>query len=186
MKSKFKIRDNRTIAEKAQDWGKSMLFWRGRKKGIIFTRNIEWNDIREIFFPRNENEKYSYLGNFYVSQYNQKGEESIYYEPIMSLVRAMDKEAKPKWCPRWFLRFLNVFGDDKSIVRVRNRKLANLRDKITRGIRFNDWKTKWEWYDLRISIYASQELNDMADLIERDFYFRGKEEDEQKYPALFE
>ena len=46
------------------------------------------------------------------------------------LVLAMDYEARPKWCPRWFLRFLYVFGSDKSVVRVRNFRLHNLEKKL--------------------------------------------------------
>jgi len=88
---------------------------------------------------------------------------------------AMDYEAKPWWCPRWFLRFLHIFGNDKSIVRVRNRRLSNLHRKLTKGIQFWDWKTKWYHYDLRISITAPKHLQDLADDIERGFYSRGRQ-----------
>jgi hypothetical protein len=64
-----------------------------------------------------------------------------------------------------------VFGNDKSIVRVRNRALHNLHRKLTKGITFVDYKTKWEWYDLRISVHAPQYIQDLADAIE-DHYFR--------------
>lgn len=77
----------------------------------------------------------------------------------------MDYEAKPWWCPRWFLRFLDVFGNDKSIVRVRNRTLHNLHRKLTKGITFVDYKTKWQWYDLRISVAAPQYIQDLADVL---------------------
>jgi len=87
----------------------------------------------------------------------------------------MDYEAKPKWCPRWFLRFLHVFGSDRSVVRVRNRTLSNLHRKLTRGIQFWDWKTKWESYDLRISIHAPEHIQDLANDIERGFYSRGRQ-----------
>ena len=89
----------------------------------------------------------------------------------------MDYEAKPKWCPRWFLRFLNVFGNDKSIVKVRNRILHNLHRKLTKGITFVDYKTKWEWYDLRISVLAPKYIQDLADAIEDHYYKVGKKED---------
>jgi hypothetical protein len=92
-------------------------------------------------------------------------------------VLAMDYEAKPKWCPRWFLRFLHVFGNDKSLVRVRNRRLSNLLTKLTKGIGFWDWKTKWSHYDLRISISAPKHLQDLADDIEHGFYSRGKQKE---------
>jgi hypothetical protein len=41
MKSKFEIKDNRPYSEKLKSFGQSLLFWRGRSKGIIHTRNIE-------------------------------------------------------------------------------------------------------------------------------------------------
>ena len=185
-KSKFYIKDNRTFKEKATDFGKRLLFWKGRKKGMINTRNVTLDDIRFIFFPKDENEKYEYLGYIYVSKYNQKGEISRYYKAIMPLVWAMDKKAKPWWCPRWILRFLEVFGNDRSIVRVRNFALHNLQRKLLKGFRFIDWKTKWEWYDLRISIYADKELQDMADQIEEDFYKQGRAEDMRDYPENYD
>ena len=49
MKSKFYIKDKRTLKQKLTDFGCSMLFWRGRKKGMIHTRNITWDDIRTVF-----------------------------------------------------------------------------------------------------------------------------------------
>jgi hypothetical protein len=100
-------------------------------------------------------------------------EDSEYYKAIYPLVLAMDYEAKPYWCPRWFLRFLHVFGNDKSIVRVRNRRLSNLHRKLTKGIQFWDWKTKWSNYDLRISITAPKHLQNLASWIESGFYKKG-------------
>jgi hypothetical protein len=171
MKSKFEFKDNRPLSVKAKDFIQSLLFWKGRKKGMIYTRDIVWGDIREIFFPKNFEEKYGYLG-------------SVPYDPrtntfkaLLPLVLAMDYEAKPKWCPRWVLRFLYVFGDDKSMVRVRNRFLSNLSTKLTKGITLYDYKTKWSYYDLRISIAAPQYLQDLADDIEYGYYQRGKREE---------
>ncbi len=96
---------------------------------------------------------------------------------MVPLVLTMDYEAKPWWCPRWFLRFLDVFGNDKSIVRVRNRALHNLYRKLTKGITFVDYKTKWEWYDLRISVAVPQYIQNLADAIEDYYYKVGKKED---------
>ena len=93
------------------------------------------------------------------------------------MVLALDYEAKPKWCPRWFLRFLHLFGSDNSIVRVRNRRLHNLERKLTKGIAFIDWKTKWSNYDLRISIHAPEHLQELASAIENRFYSRGRQEE---------
>jgi len=146
----------------------SILFWKGRSKGMIHTRNLEWSDLRYIFFPKGF-ERYGYLG---AQIWN---EESVYFKALYPLVLALDHEAKPKWCPRWFLRFLHVFGNDKSIVRVRNRRLSNLLSKLTKGIGFWDWKTKWQDYDLRISIVAPKHLQDLAGWIEDGFYSRGRQ-----------
>ncbi len=170
-KSKFEFKDNRPLNIKVKSFLQSILFWKGRSKGMIYTRNITLEDIREIFFPKTFSEKYSYLGAI------PYRDDSDISKAILPLILAMDYEAKPKWCPRWFLRFLNVFGNDKSIVRVRNRRLHNLSRKLTKGIMMWDYKTKWENYDLRISISAPKYLQDLADDIERGFYSRGKQEE---------
>jgi hypothetical protein len=70
-----------------------------------------------------------------------------------------------------------VFGSDKSIVRVRNWTLHDLLRNLTKGIAFVDWKTKWEAYDLRISIHAPKHLQDLAEDIEHGYYSRGKQEE---------
>jgi len=75
------------------------------------------------------------------------------------------------------LRFLHVFGSDRSIVRVRNRRLHNLERKLTKGIQFWDWKTKWTDYDLRISISAPEHLQELASAIEDRFYSQGRQEE---------
>jgi len=146
----------------------SILFWKGRSKGMIYTRNIELDDFRYIFFPKGF-EKYGYLGT---QIWNEVGS---YFKALYPLVLALDYAAKPKWCPRWFLRFLHVFGNDKSIVRVRNFRLHYLHRRLTKGITFVDWKTKWCDYDLRISIHAPEHLQELASAIEDRFYSRGRQ-----------
>ena len=96
---------------------------------------------------------------------------------IHTLVIAMDYEAKPRWCLRWFLRFLYLFGCDNSIVRVRNHSMCLLHKKLTKGIKFWDYKTKWTEYDLRISISAPKHLQDLADYIEDGYYSKGRQEE---------
>jgi hypothetical protein len=159
-----------TLKERLTSLRYSAIFWKGRKKGMIHTRNIIWDDVRYIFFPK-EFERYGYLGT------QIWNEDSDYFKALYPLVLALDHEAKPKYCPRWFLRFLHVFGADKSIVRVRNRRLANLLDKLTKGIGFIDWKTKWSNYDLRISISAPSHLQDLAGWIEDGFYSDGRQKE---------
>ena len=159
-----------TFKERMEDLKYTILFWKGRKKKYITTRNLEWDDLRYIFFPKGF-ERYGYLG----TQIWNEG--SVYFKALYPLVLALDYEAKPKWCPRWFLRFLHVFGADKSIVRVRNWRLNNLLTKLTKGIGFIDWKTKWYDYDLRISIHAPKHLQDLAGWIEDGFYSDGRQKE---------
>lgn len=170
--NKFYVK--KPFKQRAINFAHSLVFWRGRKKGIIHTRNIEWEDIRYIFAPEKSHEKYGYLG---CVPYD---ENSKIFKAMLPLVLAMDYEAKPKWCPRWFLRFLDVFGNDRSIVKVRNHKLHNLHRKLTKGIRLNDYKTKWYWYDLRISITAPDYLQNLADDIESGFYKRGEKYEKEQ------
>jgi hypothetical protein len=159
-----------TFKQRMENLKYSILFWKGRSKGMIYTRNIELDDFRYIFFPKGF-EKYGYLGT---QIWDEGGD---YFNALYPLVLAMDYEAKPKFCPRWFLRFLHVFGSDKSIVRVRNWTLHDLLRKLTKGIAFVDWKTKWQDYDLRISIHGPKHLQDLADDVEHGFYSRGAQEE---------
>ena len=170
VKSKFEIKDTRKFSEKAKSCIQSAMFWMGRKKGMIHTRTIRFDDLRYIFFPKGF-EKYGYLGT---QLWNEDGS---YFKALYPLVLALDYAAKPKLCPRWFLRFLHVFGMDKSIVRVRNRRLSNLLSTLTKGIGFIDYKTKWYDYDLRISIHAPKHLQDLSNDIEHGFYSRGRQEE---------
>ena len=165
--SKFKFKDDRSFKEKVINFGQSLLFWKGRKKGYIHTRNITLDDIRALFFPKTFYEKYRYLGSI---PWREAGDIFIAMEP---LVIFLDHKAKPWWCPRWFLRFLHLFGSDNSIVRVRNRYLHDLEKDITKGYMIWDFKTKWEDYDLRISVHGTRQMQDLADAIEREFYDKG-------------
>jgi len=143
-----------------------MIIFKGKEKGIIHTRDITLDDIRAVFFPRDFEEKYNYLGCV-------PCQKSAIFEVMEPLVIFMDYKAKPKWCPRWVLRFLQLFGNDNSIVRVRNRRLSNLKRKLTKGIQLTDYKTKWYEYDLRISVYGTKQMQDLADAIEHKFYSDG-------------
>jgi hypothetical protein len=160
-----------TFKERLDNIKYGILFWKGRSKGMIYTRSIKLDDLRYIFFPKDFNEEYGYLGSV---PYNEDGP---YFKAMLPLVLAMDYEARPKLCPKWFLRFLEVFGNDRSIVRVRNFTLHELHRKLTKGMRFIDYKTKWSDHDLRISISAPKHLQDLADDIENGFYSRGAQEE---------
>jgi hypothetical protein len=170
-KSKFALKDKRSFKEKATDFARSLLFWKGRRKGMIHTRDITWEDIRKVFFPRDFYEKYQYLGSV---PYNELGP---IFEAMEPLVIFMDYKARPWWCPRWFLRFLHLFGMDNSIVRVRNRFLSKLAEKITGYIMLMDYKTKWKNYDLRISVVGDRQVQNLADAIESRYYEVGYRRD---------
>ena len=157
----------RPFKERVINFAQSLLFWKGRKKGMIHTRNITWDDIRATFFPKNFYEKYHYLGSV---PWKEDGDIFQVMEPLIIF---MDYKAKPNWCPRWFLRLLHLFGDDNSIVRVRNIFLSNLKRKITKGYTLADYKTKWYDHDLRISVWGSKQMQDLADAIESKFYEDG-------------
>ena len=159
------------VKEQVVDFFKSLPFWKGRKKGMIYTMDIKWDYIRAVFFPKNFYEKYKYLGSI---PWKEDGDIFKAMEP---LVIFMDSKAKPRWCPRWFLRFLHLFGSDNSIVRVRNWALHNLSRRLTKGYLIVDYKTKWQWYDLRISIYGNEQMNWLADAIEAKFYRDGRKQD---------
>ena len=167
---KNKFYTAKPFKEKAIDFFKSLPFWKGRKKGMIHTRDIEWDDIRAVFFPKTFHEKYQYLGSV------PWREEGNIFKALEPLVIYMDAKARPKWCPRWVLRFLHLFGSDNSIVRVRNFTLHRLSKKLTKGYLIVDYKTKWSEYDLRISIHGDEKMNWMADAIETKFYREGRRE----------
>lgn len=147
-----------------------MILFKGKKKGIVHTMDITLSDIIAVFFPKNFREKYRYLGVVPDGKSEQ-------VQMLKSLIIVMDNEAKPWYCPRWFLRFLHLFGSDNSIVRVRNRFLHDLQMKLTKGIVMWDYKTKWEWYDLRIHISAPKHIQDLASAIEQYVYRKGYKQD---------
>ena len=148
-----------------------MRILKGKKTGKIFTRDIYLEDIRAVFFPKTFYEKYRYLGSV------PWREEGPIFKAMEPLVIFMDYKAKPWWCPRWVLRYLYLFGCDNSIVRVRNRFLHDLQRKITKGCLIFDYKTKWADYDLRISVYGTEQMQELADAIEARYYEKGLRRD---------
>jgi hypothetical protein len=149
---------------------KDIVIFKGyrHKGGIVHFRNITLDDLRAIFFPKNFYEVYSYLGSV---PYSEDGD---VFQAIEPLIIFLDYKAKPKYCPRWVLRLLHVFGKDKSIVRVRNWRLYNLFLKLTKGFSMMDYKTKWTHYDLRLSVVGTDQVHELSEAIESAFYKRGK------------
>ena len=150
---------------------KDIVIFKGKQHKMIHTRDITLDDLRAVFFPRSFHEKYQYLGCV------PWKEDSDMFKALEPLVIYMDYKAKPKWCPRWVLRFLHLFGNDNSIVRVRNWKLHNLSKRLTKGYLITDYKTKWTEYDLRISVYGDERMNELVRSIEDRFYNTGRRQD---------
>ena len=144
-----------------------MILFKGKKKGFVHTQDITLNHLRKVFFPRTFHERYNYLG---CVPWDSDGEIFKVLEPLIIF---LDYKAKPKWCPRWFLRFLYLFGNDNSIVRVRNTKLSNLFRKLTKGFGIWDYKTKWTDYDLRLSVVGNNQVFFLSDAIESKYYEDG-------------
>lgn len=118
---------------------KDKILIKGYKMKSIYVQDITVDDIRAIFFPKSVREKYHYLG----ITWNIFKEGTENHRLINEFIEYVDSVAKPKWCPRLLLRVLHLFGNDNSVVRVRNWKLHRLHNKLTGGIMIFDIKTKW-------------------------------------------
>jgi hypothetical protein len=100
---------------------------------------ITWQEVKWCF-SNNRARKYDYLGYTFNLFEEQAGEP---YQVIEDVVALVDRKAKPWWCPRFILNLLNLYGNDNSLIRVRNRTLHNLLNKITKGYRIYDIKEKF-------------------------------------------
>ena len=147
-----------------------MIISKGKKKGMVHTRDITLDDVRAVFFPQDFHEKYRYLGAV-------PGSRSKLFDAIEPIVVFMDYKSKPKLCPRWFLRLLYLFGCDNSLVRVRSHRLSKLFRKLTRGYMIWDFKTKWYDYDLRISISGDSQCQELVSAVSDRFYREGYKAD---------
>lgn len=128
------------------------------KIGPVHTRDITVGDLIECFMPKPGGE-YGYLGYAYY-HVNPDGSLSAQDRYLKEFYMAVDRVARPRWCPKFFLRLLDLFGNDGSIVRVRNRGLHDLFNKITGGVRIND--VKWKWDSFRIYGSFTEELRELA------------------------
>ena len=139
---------------------KEIIISKGKKAklGPVHTMNITIGDLMECVFPKAGNE-FGYLGYAY---YNVKQDGSVTKgeELLKEFFIEVDKVARPWWCPKFILRLLNLFGNDRSVVRVRNRRLHDLFNKITGGIQITD--TKWKWESFRIYGRFTKELDELA------------------------
>ena len=126
-------------------------------------QKIKFKQIWKCFFPGDY--KYSYLG--YTYNPYEKGTKE--YAIIQKFIIDVDKIARPKYCPKFILRLLQLFGNDNSIVRLRNRRFSEWLRKILKGIMITDLKTKWDEYDIRIYGYFPKEIDEKIEEIEKLF-----------------
>ena len=126
---------------------------------------LKFKEILNCFFPKKGLE-YIYLGYAFWSP------ESKEYPYILDFYKAVDKVARPWWCPKFILRLTYLLGNDNSIVRVRNRKISDIHTKITKGIMITD--LKWKYESFRIYGRFTDELYELANktcnLIEKNCY----------------
>lgn len=129
----------------------------------VVLQKISFNLFFSCFFTKN---KYRYLG--YTCIPYSKGSEE--YKVILDFLKFVDKNIRPTYIPRFVLRLLHLFGNDNSIVRVRNRFLHKLHNKILKGVFITDIKTKWYDYDIRIYGYFPDFIQDEIDKVEDKIY----------------
>lgn len=133
---------------------KNIVLFKGKKYKIVHTQDIKVSHILDCFFPE-KGDEYSYLGYTYY-HINSDGLISDVNRVLIDFYKKVDKVARPWWCPKFILRLLNLFGNDNSIVRMRNYRLSNLYNKITKGIRITD--CKWKYDSFRIYGSFTKEL----------------------------
>jgi len=119
----------------------------------VVLQPISFQDVWNCFSSNREH-KFHYLGAYW-NVFNKHTEKEC-YDLLEEFFEFVDKKAKPKWCPRWVLNLLHLFGNDNSIVRVRNWTLHNLFNKLVKRIRIHDVKIKYE--SIRISGSFTNEI----------------------------
>ena len=116
---------------------------------------ITIGDVLECFFPMIGSE-YSYLGySTYDYPFILPGERLL-----RDFFKEVDRVARPWWCPKFVLRLLDLFGNDGSLVRLRNRYLSDIFYRLTKGIRITD--TKWKYDTFRIYGNFTEDLQTLA------------------------
>lgn len=119
-----------------------LIFIKDKMSSKIYSYKKLLLDIWACFFP-NEFNYYSYLGfclNIYV---NSKSNEHKLLNTIFKLI---DNEAKPKWCPRWFLRLLNLFGNQY----IKNKRISGVLNGLLKGIRITNISTRHHNNDIKL------------------------------------
>lgn len=125
----------------------------------VTLQSITIGDVIECFFPRVGRE-YSHLG--YCTYDYTLGSKYLFPEErvLKDFFEEVDRVARPWWCPKFVLRLLDLFGNDRSLVRTRNPFLTGIFYRITKGIRVTD--TKWKYDTFRIYGNFTEELQTLA------------------------
>lgn len=124
-------------------------------------------NLYKVFFPSTFKERYRYLG--YIPY-----EDDELFNLLLPLILTADFFAKPKWCPRWLLRLVHLLGNGNTVYFINNSLFHKIYKKLTNGVLFLDYKLKWTDYDLRITIYGNDLLQNLANDIEGAFYEKGR------------
>jgi hypothetical protein len=95
----------------------------------------------------NERTKFIYLGKEYYI--------------MKSFILTVDGAARPKWCPKWFLRLLELYRDN-------NPTAYKLHNKITKGIRIIDMGVVNHSYDIIIYGYFNPEIKYKIEIIKEE------------------
>lgn len=140
---------------------KDTVILKGGKHKSVYLRDITLDDLRAIFFPKNTTEELKYLGDTW-NLFNEGTYKHILYNRFLWKV---DKLTKPWWCPRVALRLLHVFGNDRSVVRVRNWTLHRIFNWIVDDTVI--FQTKVKYGTIRVYGHFNQEIYDEITKLEK-------------------
>ena len=125
-------------------------------------RRIAFKDFLNCFSNKREY-KYHYLGAHW-NIFNKENDIQNHLI-IEDFIKFVDNYVKPKWCPRFLLNLLHLFGNDNSIIRVRNWRLSNFKNYLTDNIMITDIKIKYG--TIRIYGYFPEEIETEIRRIEK-------------------
>jgi hypothetical protein len=97
---------------------KDIVISKGKKaeRGPVHTMDITVGHVLKCVFPERGFE-YDYLGYAWYN-INKDGTLNAEDRLLRGFFKQVDKVARPRWCPRFVLRLLHLFGSDNSIVQV--------------------------------------------------------------------
>jgi hypothetical protein len=118
-----------------------------------------FKNIITCFFP-NEYTEFIYLGN--IDYLFEKNTEE--YNIIRDFILVVDRNARPKWCPKWFLRLLELYKDNNSTI-------DKLHNKITKNIRIMYMHTVHHSHNVIIYGYFSPEIKYSIEILKEKLLY---------------